>query len=174
MADMDDRREKAKLVLAERLRTLQAAGFLDFEDVVRHLEVSGFIGHCVTKLAKAIGFDKIYGDLYEQIQTSKDAMLDVWKQALLNETAFAEALLSHIPRVKWSDIFEPWLTKPERATWEQLVNASPYAVLRARAAEGDKRADEAMADAPEATVVEEEVVEEIEPSDSRPPWPNHE
>jgi len=61
MTDKEDRREKAKLVLADRLKNLQAAGFLGFEDIVDHLQNTNTLAHCIANLAKAVGFDKIYG-----------------------------------------------------------------------------------------------------------------
>lgn len=160
MAD-SDKAEKSRLVLAERLRTLQAAGFLTFEDVVRHLRKSDTHATCIMKLAKFTGpdgFEKIYGDLYDSLPHDRAMMLNLWKKALVGEVPFAY-MLCDVLRDELPRLFERWLTEPDRATWEQLVNASCYVVLRNCAAEGEKRADEAVAET-EATVVEAEDIEE--------------
>jgi hypothetical protein len=163
MAD-SDKAEKGKLVLAVRLRTLHAAGFLEVEDVVPHLHRGKSLVSCIVKLAAIVGFDKIYGDLFDRLadKGQKKLTLTAWKKALLGETALVEELLGNIREDDLPLLFKFWLVEsPERATWEQLVNTSPYSVLRAWAAEGDQRADEAAA---EAEVVEEEV-EVINPND---------
>ncbi len=161
----DDKREKAKVLLADRLRTLQAAEFLDFEDIVRHLQGGDSLARTIVNLAKVVGFDSVYGDLYARavFKDNGKGIVQTWKKALLNEVSLVEELLRNIPNDEIPLLFKFWLTETrERATWEQLVNATPYAILRACASEGDKRADEAAAD---AEVVDEEVMEIGEPSD---------
>jgi len=162
-----ERLEKSKLVLADRLKTLQAADFVTFEDIVRH--VKEYLAHGLTMLAKLVGFDQIAGDLFDEMQgkTDKATVLDIWKNALLDEETFFAGLVQNIPGDRLPHLFKFWLVQTkERATWEQLVNAFPYSALRDCAREGDKRADEA-ADAPEAEVVEEVV--DVEPTDAEPP-----
>jgi hypothetical protein len=155
-----DKAEKGKLVLAARLRTLHAAGFLEAEDVVRHLQRGKSLVSCIVNLAAVVGFDKIYGDLFDRLadQGKKNLTLATWRKALLGEIALVEELIGNIREDDLPLIFKFWLVEsPERATWEQLVNASPYAVLRAWAAEGDQRADEAAATVVEAEDIDEEV-----------------
>ncbi len=162
----NDKAEKSTLVLAGRLRELQAAGFLTFEDVVRHLRRGKSLVSCIVKLAAVVGFDKIYGDLFDRLVDAgkKKLTLATWKKALLGESALVEELIVNVREDDLPPTFEFWLTESGYATWEQIVNAAPYTVLRDCAAEGDHRADEAAA---EAEVVEEEVME-IESADGKP------
>lgn len=169
MAD-SDRQEKAKLVLAGRLRELQATDFLNFDDVVRHLQRGKSLAPCIAKLAKLIGpdgFEKIYGDLFDRLVNDgsglKKLAIKSWRKALLGETALVEELVGNIREDDLPLIFKVWLTESGYVTWEQLVNAAPYAVLRACAAEGDQRADDAAAE-----VVEEDVMEIESPADDNP------
>jgi hypothetical protein len=169
MAD-SDQKEKAKVLLAGRLKELQAADFLSFGDIVHHLRRGNSLAPCIVKLAKHVspdGFDKIYGDLFKRMTRvdTQEVVLHTWKKALLNEVALVEEILLNIPDDEIPRLFKFWLTETrERATWEQLVNSSPYAVLRACAAEGDKRADDAAAEDGA------EVIEEVmEVDDAEPP-----
>ena len=68
MADKDDKREKAKVLLAGRLRELQAADFLTFEYVVHHLVESKSLAPCIVKLAKLIGPRRLRQDLRRPLQ----------------------------------------------------------------------------------------------------------
>lgn len=165
MAD-NDKAEKARVLLANRLRELQAAGFLNFEDIVRRLQKNDFLGPCIAKLAKLIGYDgfeKIYGDLYDKMHPDRELTLNLWKKALVGEIPFAYGICD-VVRDELPHLFERWLTEPDRATWDQLVSASPYVVLRACADEGDKRADEAVAEE-ETTVVEATAAAEVTEED---------
>lgn len=155
----NDRAEQARVLLADRLRKLQAAGFLDFDDVVRHVDLVDLLPRGLAKLATLVGFDKIAGAFYDNMERRDERVivLRLWEVALRgNVPLLFEQLINLTPTDKRPGIFQRWIADECFVTWEQLTLAFPYRVLRACAAEGDKRADDAAVE-PATEVVEEEV-----------------
>lgn len=166
----EDRLEKARVLLARNLEEGHALGFLTFEDIVRRVNVKNYLAHSLAKLAKLVGFDKITGAIYDDMEdrSDKQTVIGIWAQALLGEAPFYEELLKHVPPAKLPGMFQRLVVDERIVTWDNLVLSLPKPLLSACVAEGLRRA-EILEDAPEVEeVVEEEVVMEVQPADAEP------
>jgi hypothetical protein len=165
----EDRLEKARVLLARNLEEGHALGFLTFEDIVRHVNVKSYLPNGLMKLAKLVGFGKIAGVIYDDMEDRSDKrnVVNIWEKALLGEAPFYEELFKHVPPEKLPGMFQRLILDERIVTWDNLVIAFPKPLLSACVAEGLKRA-EILEDVPEAEVVEE-VVDEVD-ADSGDPY----
>ncbi|MBI5071595.1 hypothetical protein HZB93_01745 [Candidatus Falkowbacteria bacterium] len=177
---MEDRREMAKVFLADGLEKAYLTGFLRVEDIVAKILAipgEGLKPSFVAGLKRLVGlhgFAKIVGPFYAGWHGSVEDNLTLFEAATKDFKLFVDELFKRIPHDETVTAFEEFLHTEDSdghpVTWSNLVNAFPYRELDACVTESRAEATKAAteeADAPEAEVVEEEL-EVVEPTAGKP------
>lgn len=172
----EDKREKAKVLLAANLERAYLMEFLYIEDVVASISVasdktpkSSFVAG-LKRLIALHDFARIIGPLYAHWQGKKEDNLALFEAATKDFDLFVVILFKHISFddtvTAFGELLHAEGSDGHPVTWDNLVHAFPYRDLDACLTKSMARAakaaeEEAICEAPEAEVVEE--VMEIEP-----------
>lgn len=155
----DERREKARVLLAANLEQAYLTGFLTFQDIVTH--VKDYLTPGLVALTKLHQGNAIW-PFYARWRGDKRGNITLFMQAFIGPQRFFDELLGGINEGDLPKILEEMIDG-KVITWDNLVSAFPYPKLLACMREGLQRAESAVPPV-EEEVVEEEVME-VGPSD---------
>jgi len=180
----DDGRERAKVLLAEDMERAYLTGFLTVEDIVNAIfpipdgptkgEAKPSFATGLERLVALHDFKKIFWPFYLNWSHEEGDDLTLYEAALKGFYPFVAEMSKMLRREGIVRAFRELLhTRDDdghHVMWGNLVTAFPYRELRACVNLARQRADEVMADAPEAMVVEaEDIEEEVEVTPAAPP-----
>lgn len=158
-----DRKEKARVFLAESLERAYLLGFLTFRDVVRHIGSNLVPG--LVNLVRLHG-EKALGPFYARWRGEKKDNIPLFLQALVGHQPFLAAMLENINGDDVPEILGE-LIETSHITWLNLVTVFPLWGCLERGVEDAKQTDRPAAGA--AAVIEEDVLMEVVAADADEP-----